>query len=170
MQRRIEAHSGRGKRASRTSGRVLRSFSLAICVALAAPAAAAPQGLAVSGWARPTVAGQSSGAAYLVIRNYGPGADRLVGISTPVASMAGVHRSQVIAGVSRMRPAGPVVVPAGKMLTMGPNGFHVMLMGLKAPLKPGSTLPLTVRFEHGGERKLQLPIQMSAPGDQPHRH
>lgn len=149
---------------------MLRFFHLAAAVALAAPAVAAPGGVEVSGWARPTVAGQSSGAAYLVIRNYGPGADRLVSVASPLASMAGVHRSQTAGGVSRMRPAGPVVVPPGKMLTMGPNGLHVMLMGLKGPLKPGTTLPLTVRFAHGGERRLQLPIQMSAPDDQPHRH
>ncbi|WP_162789137.1 MULTISPECIES: copper chaperone PCu(A)C [Sphingomonas] len=137
---------------------------LALAATLAAtPASAAPTGVTVSGWARPTVAGQSSGAAYLVIRNYGPGADRLVAVASPAASMAGVHRSQLTGGVSRMRPAGPIEIAPGKMLTMAPNGYHVMLMGLKAPLKPGAKLPLTVTFAKAGRRTLQLPIQMSAP-------
>lgn len=122
-----------------------------------------PTGVAVSGWARPTVRGQSSGAAYLFIRNYGSETDRLVSVSSPVAAMAGVHRSQITGGVSRMRPAGEITIPPGKMLTMGPNGLHVMLMGLKTPLQPGTKLPLTLRFARGGERQIRLPIQMSAP-------
>ena len=137
---------------------------LAAALLPTAVAAATPSsGVEVSGWARPTVAGQSAGAAYLVIRNHGPVADRLLSVTSPVARMAGVHRSQTVGGVSRMRPAGPIVVPSGKQLAMGPGGLHVMLMGLKAPLRPGATLPLTVRFERSGERRLLLPIQMSPP-------
>lgn len=147
-----------------------RTLLFAAAMLAATSAAAAPRGVEVTGWARPTVAGQSSGAAYLVIRNHGPGADRIVSISTPAAGMTGVHRSQIVNGVARMRPAGAIVVPPGKMLTMGPNGLHVMLMGLKAPLNPGATLPLSVRFERAGTRQLRIPIQMSAPGDQSHRH
>jgi len=142
---------------------MLRPLLALVALLPAVAASAAPTGVEVSGWARPTVAGQSSAAAYLVIRNYGPAADRLVSVSTPAAAMAGVHRSQVSGGVSRMRPAGEIIVPPGKMMTMGPNGLHVMLMGLKAPLKPGTTLPLTVRFARGGERHIRLPVQMSAP-------
>lgn len=138
-------------------------FAAAVTAPVPLPAASVRSGVAISGWARPTVAGQSSGAAYLVIRNYGPGADRLVSVSSSVAGMAGVHRSQVVGGISRMRPAGPIVIPAGKMLTMGPNGLHVMLMGLKVPLRSGTTLPLTVRFERSGDRQLLVPIRMTAP-------
>jgi copper(I)-binding protein len=136
---------------------------LALAALAAVSASAAPTGVQVSGWARPTVTGQSSGAAYLTIRNYGPGADKLVSVASPAASMAGVHRSQTTGGVSRMRPAGPIVVPPGKMLTMAPGRLHVMLMGLKGSLKPGTSLPLTVRFDRAGERRIQLPIQMDPP-------
>jgi len=140
-----------------------RSLALLALMPTLFGAAPGPAGIVVSGWARPTVAGQSSGAAYLVVRNFGPGADTLVGVASPVAGMAGVHRSQIVGGVSRMRPADGIAIAAGKKLTMAPGGYHVMLMGLKAPLKLGSTLPLTVRFTHAGQRQLRLPIQMSPP-------
>lgn len=149
---------------------MMKPCLLALAAVAATSATMAPTGVQVSGWARPTVNGQSSAAAYLVIRNYGPGADRLVSVSSPAANMAGVHRSQISGGVARMRSAGSIVVPPGKMLAMAPGGLHVMLMGLKNPLRTGATLPLTVLFEHGGERQIRLPIQMSAPYDQPHGH
>lgn len=148
----------------------MMQFLTGAALALAASAASAATGVQVSGWAQPTVAGQSTGAAYLVIRNYGPSADRLVSLASPAAGMVSVHRSMTVGDISRMRAAGAIVVPPGKILTMSPGGYHVMLMGLKAPLKPGTRLPLTVRFEHGGERRLSLPIQMSAPDGRTHQH
>jgi copper(I)-binding protein len=41
--------------------------------------------------------------------------------------------------------------------------MHVMLMGLKAPLRPAARLPLLLRFERAGIVRTSLPIQMSAP-------
>jgi copper(I)-binding protein len=33
-------------------------------------------------------------------------------------------------------------------VTLAPGGYHLMLMGLKAPLRAGDTFPLTLQFEH----------------------
>ena len=38
-------------------------------------------------------------------------------------------------GVMRMRETPGVMLPAGQPVVLGPGGYHVMLMGLKAPLK-----------------------------------
>jgi len=137
-------------------------FASLIALTAALPASAGTPTVQVSGWARPTVPGQSTAAAYLVIRNRG-GADRLIALGSPAAAATSVHRTSIVGGVARMRPAGRLAIGRNQMLTMGTGGLHVMLMGLKAPLRPGTRLPLSLRFERAGIIRTFLPIQMSAP-------
>ena len=40
-----------------------------------------------------------------------------------------------------------------------PGGMHLMLLGLKQPLQPGQSVPLTLRFEKAGEVPVQLQVQ-----------
>ena len=129
------------------------SFFVAAC-ALAAPAVAQAPALHVSGWAR---AGVGSSAAYVSVHN-GGAADRLIGASSPAAASVSVHDSQNSGGVMRMRPVGALRVAAGGRLAMKPGGMHVMVMGLKAPLRPGTRLPLTLRFERAGNVQVSLPV------------
>jgi len=139
---------------------VMRLLALTAAAALAAPAVAKAPALHVSGWARATVAAQSGSAAYLTIHNTGPGADRLLAISTPAATSASIHSTSMAGGVMRMRSAGAQAIPAGGTLQMKPGGVHVMLMGLKAPLKTGQRLPLTLRFQRAGLVRTSVPIQL----------
>jgi copper(I)-binding protein len=142
---------------------------LLLALGLAAPATAAAPAVHVTGWARPTVPGQNAAAAYLLIHNGGAAPDRLLAITTPAASSASVHQTSNAGGVSRMRPAGAPVIAPGKALAMAPGGLHVMLTGLKSPLRPGTRLPLTLRFQRAGLVRTAVPIQMSAP-DASHAH
>jgi copper(I)-binding protein len=143
--------------------------SLVLAAALlAAPAIAKAPALHVSGWAR---AGVSSSAAYVSVHN-GGAADRLLGASSPAASQVSIHDSQNRGGVMRMRVAGVVPVAAGGSLAMKPGGLHIMLMGLKAPLRPGSRLPVTLRFEKAGLVRANLPVLSpgaQAPAAESHR-
>ena len=136
---------------------------LLLAAALAVPAAAAGPTVHVSGWARPTVPGQNAGAAYLALHNAGHAPDRLLAIATPAAASASVHQTSTAGGVSRMRPAGALAIAPNQALTMARSGLHVMLTGLKAPLRPGTRLPLTLRFQRAGLVRTAIPIQMSAP-------
>lgn len=147
----------------------MRILALVAAAALAAPAAAKAPELHVSGWARATVAAQTGSAAYLSIHNAGPGADRLLAISSPAAASASVHSTSMAGGVMRMRPAGPQIIPAGGTLAMKSGGVHVMLTGLKAPLKAGQRLPLTLRFQRAGLVRTSVPIQVQG-SDAGHHH
>ena len=41
-------------------------------------------------------------------------------------------------------------IPAGGSVQFKPGGYHIMLMGLKAPLKKGDMIMLQLKFEHAG--------------------
>jgi len=110
-------------------------------------------------WARETVAGQSATAAYMRIANDGAGDDRLVSVAAAAPAMAMLHSSESSGGVARMREMGTgVAIPAGGRIEFKPGGSHVMVTGLGAPLKPGQSLKLTLRFEKSGERPIDVKV------------
>jgi len=144
---------------SRRTGRIA-GWLLCLC---SASAAGAPPAITVeSGWARPTPPGLSVGGGYLVIHNVGTVPDRLLEVSSAAAEQVEVHESRVEAGIARMRPVGTVAIEAGATLTFAPGGLHLMLIGLKAPLQTGTTLPLVLRFDRAGRIAATLHVG-SAP-------
>jgi periplasmic copper chaperone A len=99
----------------------------------------------------------SSAAVYFTISNSGV-ADRIISISTSAAATAMVHESKIVDGIASMDMLEGVDVPADGTVVMAQGGLHVMLMGLKAPLKQGETLVLEVTFERAGVMKIEVPV------------
>ena len=113
-------------------------------------------------WARATPGAATTGAAYLTVTDNGR-PDRLVGVSTPIAAMAEVHETIHDNGVMKMRPvAGGIALEPGKPVAFTPGGYHIMLMGLKSPLKAGDSFPLTLTFEHA--RPITVSVHVEAMG------
>jgi copper(I)-binding protein len=119
-------------------------------------------------WARESVT--KSGAAYLTVRNDGDQYDRLIGVSADVAEMAQIHESTMQDGVMKMRPVEAIEVPAHGEAVLEPGGFHIMLMGLKAPLKEGESFSLTLAFEKAGEIEVMTTIEDIAHTGGGHGH
>jgi copper(I)-binding protein len=109
-------------------------------------------------WARATPPGAKTGAVYLTLVNKGDTDDALVGVTTPVASMAGLHTDIIDNGVMKMRPVKSVDIKPGGQAVLKPGGRHVMLMGLKHPLKRGDRFPLTLQFAHAPPLTVQVKI------------
>lgn len=108
-------------------------------------------------WARASAGATTTGAAYLTVTDHGA-ADHLVGASTPVAASAEVHETTNDNGVMKMRAVPSLALTPNAPVTFQPGGYHVMLMGLKAPLKPGSSFPLTLTFEHAPPVTTQVQV------------
>ena len=109
-------------------------------------------------WARATPKGAKTGAAYLKLINNGSSEDRLLGAATPVADKAQFHSASEENGVSRMREMDAIKIAPGTMVTFKPGGMHIMMVGLKQPLKEGQTFPMTLAFEKAGKIDLMVPI------------
>jgi copper(I)-binding protein len=93
-------------------------------------------------WARATAPGQDAASVDLTITSKHAAA--LVGVSSPVAGTAQLHSMEMEGGMMRMREVASIDLPPGKTVNLGESGYHLMLMGLKAPLKEGQTVPLTL--------------------------
>lgn len=147
-------------------------FALALALALPAHAATYTAGAlsALEPWSRPAAAG-TTGAGFLTVANTGPAADTLVGVTSPAAARVEIHQSSLSGGVSRMAKVAQVAIPAGGQVSFAPGGYHLMLVGLKAPLKAGAKFPATLTFASG--RKLSVAFTVSdgmGPPMAGHRH
>ena len=102
-------------------------------------------------WARATASRAKTGAAYLTLRNSGADPDRLIAVKSGVSRKTGLHQSLVESGIMKMQGVRAIDVPAKGQTMLKPGGFHVMFMGLKAPLKEGASFPLSLVFDKAGE-------------------
>lgn len=110
-------------------------------------------------WARATPGGATIGAAYVTIAaKDGPG-DILLGASTPAAGRVEIHTHIMDGDVMKMRRIEKLVVPGGGKAMLKPSGDHIMLFDLKAPLKEGDLVPLTLVFEKAGEIKVDATVE-----------
>jgi len=112
------------------------------------------------GWARATPRGAKVGGGYMTIKNDGSAPDSLVSASTDVAGKVEIHEMSMSNGVMKMRPLeGGLTIPAGKSVTLGPGGYHLMFMDLKQPLKQGSHFSGTLEFEKAGKLTVSFPVE-----------
>lgn len=120
--------------------------------------------------ARATVPGQPSGAAYLSIENKGKTADKLIAVSSPVAKSAEIHTMSMEGNVMKMREVQVIEIAPGAKVEMKPSdGYHLMLMGLKQPLKKDDKFPLTLTFEKAGKLNIDVHVNGDA-GNMEHHH
>ena len=110
--------------------------------------AAAPALTASDAWVRVTP-GAEVAAAYLTLHNGGSEPVSIVGVRSPLASMAMIHETRLLGTQSSMRPRTELVVAPGETLKLAPGGLHVMLHALSGSLKPGDEVPLTLLLKGG---------------------
>jgi len=103
-------------------------------------------------WSRATPNGANVGAGYLRLTNTGSAPDRLLNGSTDIANRIEVHEMAMDNGVMKMRALSDgLTLAPGQSVDLKPGGYHLMLMGLKQPLKEGASFSGTLKFEKAGE-------------------
>ena len=152
----------------------MMNFTLARAAAaalLALVSAAQAQTTIKDAWVRGTVAQQKASGAFMHITSAQGG--KLLSVSTPVAGVAEIHEMAMQGDTMRMRAVPSLELPAGKPVELKPGGFHLMLMDLKAQLKAGDTVPLTLVVEgkDGKRETLEVKASVRALGDtSAHKH
>jgi copper(I)-binding protein len=109
--------------------------------------------------ARPTPPGARAGAAYLSVANKGGAPDRLLRASSPRAASVELHSMSMDGNVMRMRAVPAVALPAGATVKLEPGGLHLMLTGLKQPLKAGERFLMTLVFEKAGSLAVEIAVE-----------
>ena len=110
--------------------------------------------------------------AFMVIRNGGDKDVKVVSASNPASKVTELHTHLNEGGVMKMRPVPAIEVKAKGEAALKPGGLHVMLIDLKAPMKEGDVVPITLSFDDGSSKqvdaKVVRPTAAAMPMD--HKH
>ena len=123
----------------------MKKIALFATVAVLASAAAHAQVTVDKPWVRTTVAQQTTTGAFMTITSVQGG--KLVSATSPVAASVEVHEMKMDGNVMKMRPVDALPLPAGTPVELKAGAYHMMLMGLKAPVKAGDVVPITLMVE-----------------------
>lgn len=111
-------------------------------------------------WVRVPMGPDRPAAGYLTITNPGGVADSLVGASSDAAMTVEIHETTTDAsGMSGMHPIDRLEIPAGGTVTLGPGGYHLMLMGPTDDVVAGATIELRLEFEVAGEIVIDVEVR-----------
>lgn len=129
-------------------------FLLALVLGLALPSAFA--GVTVKdAWVRGTVPGQGATGAYATLRSSEDA--KIVGVASPAAKRAEIHRSDMDGGVMRMRPMPVVPLPANRDVALD-GERHVMLLDLVRPLGAGESVRLVFTIEDARGKRSSVEV------------
>ncbi len=138
----------------------MNKFTFLAAVALLASTAAHAQVVVDKPWVRTTVAQQSTSAAYMTITSANGG--KLVAASSPIAGAVDVHEMKMEGDMMRMREVAALPLPAGKPVELKAGGYHMMLTGLKAPVKAGDIVPIRLVVEDAKGRRETVDVSAVA--------
>lgn len=148
-----------------------------LCVSLLAMMALVPayadEVKVTNAWTRATAPGQDSASVQLTIVSKKDAT--LTSVMSGSAQSGEIHTMVMEGDVMKMRAIDSIPLPAKKAVTLGADGNHLMLLGLKNPLKAGRKLPfaVTVKFADGRTtivRALAVIKPLQTSGDEGHMH
>ncbi len=112
-------------------------------------------------WARAASTMPGTGGGFFTVVNDGAEADRLLAASTPAAETVEIHAIKVVGPGTKMRPVeNGLRLPSHSTIVLKPRGYHLLLMGLKAPLVVGAKVPVTLTFEKAGNRTVDMIVEV----------
>lgn len=119
--------------------------------------------------ARATMPGAPVSGGYMVIRNTGSEADRLIAGAADFAGKVEIHEMKMENDVMKMREIeGGLEIPAGGEVVLKPGGYHVMFMKLGEQLNEGEKRKVTLTFEKAGTIEVDFNVEVIKPGSMDH--
>lgn len=108
-------------------------------------------------WTRATLPGQDMAMVYMSITSKQNAT--ITGVSSNASKAAEMHTMEHKGGMMKMYQVKSISLPANARLDMNMHGYHLVLAGLKAPLKAGATVPLTLNIEMADKRSVKVDVQ-----------
>jgi len=136
---------------------LIRRIALLVAIVFASPLHAADIKIEEA-WVRATVPGQKVAGAFMDITASRDMA--LIGGATPAAASVELHFMRMHDGGMEMREMESIKLPKGETVKLAPGGLHAMLIGLKAPIKAGDPVPMTLTFRDAGGQTSQIEVAL----------
>jgi copper(I)-binding protein len=114
-------------------------------------------------WIRAAPPATTALAGYAVLRNSCSKPFSVVDVASPDFAMGMIHETIVEGGVSRMRGARSLVVPARGSLAFVPGGRHMMLMHPRRAFKEGDRVQVVLKLADGAKLASSFVVRKDAP-------
>lgn len=111
--------------------------------------------------------------AFMVIKNNGDKDVKVVKADNPASRVTELHNHINDGGVMKMRPVNGIDIKAKGEAVLKPGSLHVMLIDLKAPMKEGDVVPITLDFDDGSSKKVEAKVVRPTAAPMPameHKH
>ncbi|PKO36374.1 MAG: hypothetical protein CVU33_18710 [Betaproteobacteria bacterium HGW-Betaproteobacteria-6] len=112
--------------------------------------------------------------AFMVIKNNGDKDIKVLKADNPASKVTELHTHINDGGVMKMRPVPSIDIKAKEEAVLKPGSLHVMMIGLKAPMKEGDVVPITLSFDDGSTKqvdaKVVRPMAAPMPAAMDHKH
>ena len=108
--------------------------------------------------------------AFMVIRNNGDKDVKVVKADNPVSQATELHTHLNEGGVMKMRPVPAIEIKAKGEAVLKPGGLHVMMIDLKAPMKEGDAVPITLTFDDGSSKQVDARVVRPTAAPAPAEH
>jgi periplasmic copper chaperone A len=110
--------------------------------------------------------------AFMVIKNHGDKDVKVLKADNPVSTVTELHTHLNEGGVMKMRPLSAIDIKANSEAVLKPGGMHVMMINLKAPMKEGDMVPITLTFADGSSKQFDARVvrPMAAGMPMEHKH
>lgn len=137
--------------------------TLLMVFSLGVQAAVTDQITVKDGFVREVPPNQTISAAFMTLQNNDMSDHKVVSATSPAANVVELHTHTHENGMMKMRQIPQIDLPAGGDAVLKPGGLHIMLIDLTAPLVSGKAVPVTIKFEDGSEKTLELPVKSVKP-------
>lgn len=96
--------------------------------------------------------------AFMVIKNNGDKDVKVLKADNPATNKTELHTHLNDGGVMKMRPVESIEIKARGETVLKPGGLHVMMIDLKAPMKEGDMVPITLTFDDGSTKQVDAKV------------
>lgn len=110
-------------------------------------------------YVRLTPPGTKVTGAFMTLNNTGDKEVKLVTAASSVAGITELHNHINDGGMMRMRQVKEIAVPAKGTTMLKPGSYHVMLIDMKAPLKEGEHVVITLGFADGSSKEVHATVK-----------
>jgi copper(I)-binding protein len=136
---------------------------LAACLPLGVWAATADHIAVADPYVRLVPSGATTTAAFMVLKNNDTRDVKLIKAESSVSQTAELHTHLNENGVMKMRQIPEILIKAKGETVLQPGGLHIMLINLKAPLKEGEKVNITLDFDDGSHMQVEAPVRTPMP-------
>lgn len=141
----------------------LLSAALLMTLSLGVQAAVSDQITIKDGFVREAPPNQTISGAFMTLKNNDLSDHKVVSATSPAAKTVELHTHTHENGMMKMRQTPQIELPANAEVMLKPGGLHIMLIDLTAPLSTDTPVAVTIKFEDGSEKTLELPVKSMKP-------